>query len=91
MAMKGVRKIWNSTKRLGIFTHSLTKHKKGWEAIKILDKHRDAGMFARLQERWRCFFTPWPQNIGMFWGYLCDLHSHFPGRIFPVLAEQRMK
>lgn len=74
MAMKGVRKIWNSTKRMGIFTHSLTKHKKVWEAIKILDKHRDVGMFARLQERWRCFFTPWPQKLGCF-GDICVTYT----------------
>lgn len=28
MAMRGERKIWNSTKRMGIITHSLTKNKK---------------------------------------------------------------
>lgn len=28
--------------------------------------------------------------IFYFFGCLCELHPHFPGRIFPVLAEQWM-
>lgn len=41
------------------------KKKKNWEA-KNPDKHRNEGIFARLQEGQRCFFTPWMQNLGIF-------------------------